>query len=94
MKNTLRISVYSKEYTFTTLLFPPDGGEEAESRSKGAGSISHDRNIGLLKKLEAGEDLYPSCDTSVWLRSCSQEVVDPLEGKVTGESEVWKSLQL
>ena len=49
------------------------------------GSIYSDRDVRLLQKLEAGLDLYPNCDASVWLRSCSQEVVDPLDGKVTGE---------
>jgi hypothetical protein len=84
--------VHSKEYTVPILLFPPDDGKEAESRIREAGSFSPDRDVGLLEKLEAGEDLYPSCDTSVWLRSCSQEVVDPLEGRVTGESEVTSTL--
>ncbi|GFG41003.1 hypothetical protein Cfor_12599, partial [Coptotermes formosanus] len=49
---------------------------------KGRGSIYADRDVSLLKRLEAGQDLYPHCDTSVWLRSCCQEVVDPLDGKV------------
>jgi carotenoid isomerooxygenase len=52
---------------------------------KGVASIYSDRHVSLLQKLEAGQDLYPNCDASVWLRSCSQEVVDPLDGKVTGE---------
>jgi carotenoid isomerooxygenase len=52
---------------------------------KGDKSIYSDRDASLLQKLEAGQDLYPNCDASVWLRSCSQEVVDPLDGKVTGE---------
>ena len=42
-------------------------------------------DVSLLQKVEAGQDLYPRCDASVWLRSCSQEIVDPLDGKVTGE---------
>jgi hypothetical protein len=52
---------------------------------KGVGRIHSDRDESLLQNLEAGQDLYPNCDASVWLRSCSQEVVDPLDGKVTGE---------
>ncbi|KDR21601.1 Beta,beta-carotene 15,15'-monooxygenase [Zootermopsis nevadensis] len=66
-----------------------DDGKAAESRVKGVGSISPGLDLGLLKKLEAGKDLYPSCDTSVWLRSCSQEVVEPLEGRVTGCIPKW-----
>nr|CAD7413189.1 unnamed protein product [Timema poppensis] len=37
----------------------------------------------VQKKLENGEDLYPCCDTSIWLRSCQKEVTDPLKGKIT-----------
>jgi hypothetical protein len=65
--------------------------EEASGQVKGTGSICSDRDASLLKKLEAGEDLYPFCDASVWLRSCSQEVVEPLEGKITGKSETCES---
>ncbi|KAJ9601451.1 hypothetical protein L9F63_000368, partial [Diploptera punctata] len=34
-------------------------------------------------------DLYPNCDTSIWLRSCSQEILDPLQGNVTGCIPKW-----
>jgi hypothetical protein len=60
--------------------------EEASGQVKGIDSICSDRDASLLKKLKAGEDLYPFCDASVWLRSCLQEVVEPLEGKITGKS--------
>ncbi|CAG9785436.1 unnamed protein product [Diatraea saccharalis] len=33
--------------------------------------------------------LYPNCDPSVWLRSCEQEVTEPLEGQITGEIPSW-----
>jgi len=56
-----------------------------DDSSSSSSSIYCDRDVSLLQKLEAGQDLYPNCDASVWLRSCSQEVVDPLDGKVTGE---------
>jgi hypothetical protein len=71
--------------------FLSDDSEEENGQAKGIGSIYSDRDANLLKKLDAGEDLYPFCDASVWLRSCSQEVVEPLEGRVTGKSETRKS---
>nr|CAD7397765.1 unnamed protein product [Timema cristinae] len=43
----------------------------------------------VQKKLENGEDLYPCCDTSIWLRSCQKEITDPLEGKITGFLPNW-----
>lgn len=30
------------------------------------------------------EDLYPNCDGNVWLRSCEQEILEPLDGCVSG----------
>ena len=68
--------------TILALLLLTDDDKDAV---KGAGRIYCDRDVSLLQKLEAGQDLYPNCDASVWLRSCSQEVVDPLDGKVMGE---------
>ncbi|XP_063893598.1 carotenoid isomerooxygenase [Helicoverpa armigera] len=35
------------------------------------------------------EKLYPNCDASVWLRSCEEEVSEPLEGTTTGELPPW-----
>ncbi|XP_066996131.2 carotenoid isomerooxygenase [Anabrus simplex] len=43
----------------------------------------------LARRLAAGEDLYPNCDVSVWLRSCSKEVLDPIEGTITGCVPQW-----
>ncbi|XP_033606319.1 carotenoid isomerooxygenase isoform X2 [Cryptotermes secundus] len=63
--------------------------EEASGQVKGIDSICSDRDASLLRKLQTGEDLYPFCDASVWLRSCSQEVVEPLEGKITGCIPYW-----
>ncbi|XP_047119258.1 carotenoid isomerooxygenase isoform X1 [Schistocerca piceifrons] len=41
------------------------------------------------EKTKPGERLYPNCDTSVWLRSCTHEVEQPLEGTVTGTIPHW-----
>ncbi|XP_053662575.1 carotenoid isomerooxygenase isoform X1 [Anopheles marshallii] len=35
------------------------------------------------------EDMYPNCDVNVWLRSCEQEIVEPIEGKVQGTIPDW-----
>lgn len=35
------------------------------------------------------EKLYPNCDATVWLRSCEEEVSEPLEGMITGEVPKW-----
>ena len=32
----------------------------------------------------ATDNLYPNCDVNVWLRSCEEEIVDPIEGVVSG----------
>ncbi|KAL0880658.1 hypothetical protein ABMA27_001877 [Loxostege sticticalis] len=37
----------------------------------------------------ASEKLYPNCDAGVWLRSCEEEVTEPLEGEITGEVPPW-----
>ncbi|XP_075974072.1 neither inactivation nor afterpotential B [Anticarsia gemmatalis] len=35
------------------------------------------------------DKLYPNCDASVWLRSCEEEVSEPLEGELEGEVPSW-----
>ncbi|KAJ0175416.1 hypothetical protein K1T71_008575 [Dendrolimus kikuchii] len=35
------------------------------------------------------EKLYPNCDSGVWLRSCEEEVTEPLEGIITGSLPPW-----
>ena len=35
------------------------------------------------------ENCYPNCDVEVWLRSCEQEIIEPVEGVVTGEIPAW-----
>lgn len=38
------------------------------------------------------DKLYPNCDSSIWLRSCEEEVTEPLEGDVTGGDKIVKCL--
>lgn len=40
------------------------------------------------------ENCYPNCDVNVWLRSCEQEIIDPVEGVVSGEIPSWINGQL
>lgn len=34
-------------------------------------------------------DLYPNCDTSIWLRSCEKEVINPIDGVSRGVIPTW-----
>lgn len=35
------------------------------------------------------KNLYPNSDFSTWLRSCEQEITEPIIGKVQGIIPVW-----
>lgn len=37
-----------------------------------------------FKTNELKENCYPNCDVEVWLRSCEQEIINPIEGVVSG----------
>ncbi|XP_015369848.1 PREDICTED: carotenoid isomerooxygenase isoform X1 [Diuraphis noxia] len=54
--------------------------------------IGLDENRDLLvKHLNAGQDLYPNCDTSIWLRNCTHEIPTPIQGKIEGKIPEWLS---
>lgn len=38
---------------------------------------------------EKNNKLYPECDASVWLRSCSDEIPEPMGGQVQGSIPKW-----
>lgn len=42
-----------------------------------------------FKNVSEEINYYPNCDTSVWMRSCEKEVVEPIFGKTTGEIPKW-----
>lgn len=44
-----------------------------------------EKQLELQRRLLSGEDLYPSCDVSVWLRTCQKEILEPLSGTATGK---------
>lgn len=35
------------------------------------------------------ENLYPNCDVNVWLRSCEEEILEPIDGIITGVIPLW-----
>lgn len=45
--------------------------------------IDENRDL-LVEQLNAGQDLYPKCDTSIWFRNCTHEIPSPIQGIVEG----------
>lgn len=31
------------------------------------------------------EPLYPKSDETIWLRTCEEDIIEPLDAKITGE---------
>lgn len=47
--------------------------------------IGLDENRDLLvNRLNAGQNLYPNCDTSIWLRNCTRDTPTPIQGIMKG----------
>lgn len=49
-------------------------------------------NISSIEELETVPEVplaYPNCDLYIWLRSCDEETINPLEGIITGEIPTW-----
>lgn len=42
-----------------------------------------------VPQIQPKENCYPNCDVNVWLRSCEQEIIEPVEGVVSGEIPSW-----
>lgn len=36
--------------------------------------------------MEDKEKIYPNCESSVWLRSCEEEIIQPVKGTIEGDS--------
>ncbi|GAB0096141.1 Carotenoid isomerooxygenase [Sergentomyia squamirostris] len=51
--------------------------------------ISDSKDNENRSKVYSGEDLYPNCDASIWTRSCVKELVEPIEGEMTGNIPPW-----
>jgi hypothetical protein len=64
-----------------------EGGEEGEIEII---DLDDDEEYhSSFKNQEPKENLYPNCDVNVWLRSCEQEIIEPVEGVVSGEIPTW-----
>ncbi|XP_058061227.1 carotenoid isomerooxygenase [Anopheles bellator] len=59
-------------------------GEESEDRP-GHGPADVEQSDGGMP----AKGIYPNCDVSVWLRSCEQEIIEPIEGTVKGSVPAW-----
>lgn len=63
-----------------------DDGEEDETIE----IIDLDEEEKLDSSVKSCErNLYPNCDVNVWLRSCEKEIIEPVEGSVSGEIPHW-----
>lgn len=40
-------------------------------------------------RLDGNGRYYPNCSSDVWLRSCEREIVDPIEGHLSGHIPTW-----
>lgn len=38
---------------------------------------------------QSKQKLYPNCESSVWLRSCTEEVIEPISGIIVGTIPTW-----
>ncbi|KAF0768060.1 carotenoid isomerooxygenase isoform X1 [Aphis craccivora] len=52
--------------------------------------LDENRDV-LVKRLDAGQELYPNCDTSIWLRNCTHDIPTPVQGKIEGKIPEWLS---
>lgn len=48
-------------------------------------------NQSFSVKSDTNKKLYPSCDVSIWLRSCENEIAEPISGRVQGHIPEWLS---
>ncbi|XP_047508976.1 carotenoid isomerooxygenase-like isoform X2 [Pieris napi] len=39
--------------------------------------------------MEKEVNLYPNCESTVWLRSCEEEIIQPIKGTIAGEIPHW-----
>lgn len=61
------------------------GGGHRTKIDKMFAELNRDKDS-LVKRLNAGQELYPNCDTSIWLRSCTHEILSPIQGTVRGNN--------
>lgn len=49
--------------------------------------LDENRNL-FVNRLNADQELYPKCDTSIWLRNCTLEIPSPIQGIIVGKYEI------
>lgn len=78
-------SVHAEEFGDAHSLFVGSDSRPAvdniRSLLDNAGPVDHEE---LRRRLRAGEPLYPHSDSTLWLRSCEKEIVEPIRGTTTG----------
>lgn len=70
-----RIASWSKEKTSST----------GQPRIKDIFCGLDENRDSLVQRLNVGQDLYPNCDTSIWLRNCTHEITSPIQGTIEGK---------
>lgn len=63
-----------------------DDGEEDEIEIV---DLDDDEEYHSSFNVQPKENCYPNCDVNVWLRSCEHEIIDPVDGVVSGEIPKW-----
>lgn len=54
----------------------------------GDGLSSNINNVSATPE-NSNKNYYTNCDASIWMRSCQQEVIEPLQGEITGVIPKW-----
>jgi hypothetical protein len=66
-----------------------DGGDEDEIEIIDLDDDEEYHSLFNASQQQPKENCYPNCDVNVWLRSCEQEIIEPVEGVVSGEIPSW-----
>ncbi|XP_058120242.1 carotenoid isomerooxygenase isoform X1 [Anopheles ziemanni] len=67
----------------------PEGDTELEGLKKKTKDSTRKTGPTIPGESWEAPEMYPNCDVNVWLRSCEQEIVDPIEGTVQGTVPEW-----
>ncbi|KAE8742800.1 hypothetical protein FOCC_FOCC011658 [Frankliniella occidentalis] len=79
-------SASSTSCTVELMEWPTARRRAYEAAERAAG---RDADPEVAARLEAGQDLYPNCHVHIWLRSCKEEVCQPLRGATSGCIPRW-----
>lgn len=66
--------------------------EDTRTGQNGIDHIFHrldkDKDM-LVRRVDANHDLYPNCDTSIWVRNCTREIQTPILGATLGKYNIY-----